>query len=39
MFGIEDPTIVIGYALAIGLALLCVIYGWLRRDEGEESNG
>jgi hypothetical protein len=39
MLGIEDPLIVIGYALSIGLAAACILYGWLKRDEGADSNG
>jgi|GEM_PF-3220747 len=35
MLGIEDPQIVLGYALAIGTAAACVIYGWLKRNEVE----
>ncbi|WP_019176379.1 symporter small accessory protein [Methanomassiliicoccus luminyensis] len=39
MFGIEDPFIILGYALSIGFAILCIAYGWLKRNEGEGSNG
>lgn len=39
MFGIEDPFIIVGYALAIGLAVACIVYGWLKRNEGGETDG
>ena len=39
MLGIDDPLIIIGYVLSIGLAVACVLYGWLKKDEGEDSNG
>jgi hypothetical protein len=29
VLGIPDPWIVLGYALALGLALLCILYGIL----------
>jgi len=29
MLGIPDPWILLAYALAIGLALLCILYGIL----------
>jgi hypothetical protein len=29
LFGIPDPQILIGYGLAIGLALACIVYGLL----------
>ena len=35
--GIPDPQILIGYGLAIGLALACIIYGLLNwNKEGSE---
>jgi hypothetical protein len=37
VLGIPDPWIVLGYAIAIGLALLCILYGllaWLRGRGG-----
>lgn len=37
MAGIEDLWIYVGYALSIGLAVACIVYGWLKR--GEESSG
>jgi len=33
MFGIEDPQILLGYALAIGVTVACVVYGWIKRNE------
>jgi hypothetical protein len=35
MLGIDDPWIILGYALAIGSAIVGVIYGWLywNRDD------
>jgi len=34
MLGITDPQIVLAYALSIGFALLCFIYGLLKWNEG-----
>ena len=34
MFGIPDPWVVLGYALAIGLAILCILYGLLSWNRG-----
>ncbi len=37
ILGIPDPWILLGYALAIGLTILCVLYGllsWLRGRGG-----
>ncbi len=44
MLGIDDPWILLGYGLAIGLTIVCVIYGWLKRDtasdeESEQKEG
>lgn len=39
MLGISDPQIIIGYALAIGLALACIVYGYLTRNEGDDTSG
>jgi hypothetical protein len=37
LFGIPDPQILIAYGLAIGLALACIVYGWLNwNKEGNE---
>jgi hypothetical protein len=33
MFGIDDPMILLGYGLAIGFTLVCVFYGWWKRNE------
>ena len=39
LFGIPDPQIVLGYGLSIGLALACIVYGWLYWNEGGGGNG
>lgn len=41
MFGISDPMIWIGYLLALGFALACVVYGLINWNNGceEEQNG
>ncbi len=39
IFGIPDPQIVIGYGLAVGLALACIVYGLLYWNQGGDSNG
>lgn len=39
IFGLEDPLIILGYALSIGFAIFCIVYGYLKRNEGEESDG
>jgi hypothetical protein len=36
VFGITDPWVVAGYALAIGLAILCILYGLLSWNRGTE---
>ncbi|MEI7648371.1 MAG: symporter small accessory protein [Methanomicrobiales archaeon] len=37
LFGIPDPQILIGYGLAIGLALACIVYGLMNwNKEGSE---
>jgi len=36
MLGIEDPWIWSAYLFSFGLALFCVVYGWLRFNEEEE---
>jgi hypothetical protein len=36
MFGIDDPLILLGYGLAIGLTIVCILYGLLKRDEEED---
>jgi len=37
MFGITDPGIWIGYVLAIGLTVVCILYGLFSRsrEDGE----
>jgi hypothetical protein len=35
MFGIEDPQVLLAYGLAIGLAVVCIVYGWLKRNEAD----
>ncbi len=35
MFGIDDPIIILGYVLAIGATLFCIVYGWLKRNAQE----
>lgn len=39
LLGIPDPQILLGYGLAIGLALACIVYGWLYWNEGDVSHG
>jgi hypothetical protein len=39
LFGIDDPQIIVGYALAIGLGLFCLAYGILNWDKGGEEDG
>jgi hypothetical protein len=39
MLGIDDPIIILGYLLAIGATLFCIVYGWLKRNEEEEEDG
>ena len=40
MFGISDPQIWIGYLLAIGFAIVCIVYGFLNWNKGvEETDG
>ena len=36
MIGIEDKWVALAYLLAIGSMLLCVLYGWLNWNRGEE---
>jgi hypothetical protein len=36
MLGIEDPMVWSGYVLAIGLAVVCVIYGIFKWNQGRE---
>jgi hypothetical protein len=39
ILGIPDPQILLGYGLAIGLALACIVYGLLHWNEGGGSDG
>jgi len=39
ILGIPDPQILLGYALAIGLALACIVYGLLNWNKGGNGNG
>ncbi len=39
MLGIADPQIWIGYLLAVGLTLLCIIYGAINWNKGDENDG
>ncbi|WP_325629123.1 symporter small accessory protein [Methanospirillum sp.] len=32
--GISDPTIIAGYALSIGFALACILYGLVNWNRG-----
>ncbi|HZL43095.1 MAG TPA: hypothetical protein VFD66_07420 [Verrucomicrobiae bacterium] len=36
MLGIDDPWVALAYLLCIGSALLCVIYGALNWNKGQE---
>jgi hypothetical protein len=35
MLGIQDPQIIVAYALCIGLALVCLVYGLLKWNQEE----
>lgn len=39
LLGISDPQVIIGYGLAIGLVLACVVYGWLYWNDNGDGNG
>lgn len=39
MLGIDDPQIIIGYALALGLGLICLIYGIINWNKGGDTDG
>ncbi len=39
ILGIPDPQILIGYGLAVGLALACIVYGYLYWNEEEKPDG
>ena len=36
MLGIDDPWIWGGYLIAIGLVVFCCVYGWIKRNDGDE---
>jgi len=36
MFGIPDPAIWVGYLLALGFTLACLVYGLLNWNKGTE---
>lgn len=38
MFGITDPGIWVGYVLAIGLTIVCVLYGLFSRSQNDGDN-
>ncbi len=38
ILGISDPQILIAYALSIGLAIACVVYGIIRYREGGDDD-
>jgi hypothetical protein len=37
ILGINDPQIILGYALSIGFALACIVYGLIYWNKGAES--
>jgi hypothetical protein len=39
LLGISDPQVIIGYGLAIGLVLACVVYGWLYWNDNGDGHG
>lgn len=39
LLGISDPQILIGYGLAIGLVLVCVVYGWMYWNDNGDDHG
>ncbi|HNX16864.1 MAG TPA: hypothetical protein PKM50_00885 [Methanoregula sp.] len=39
VFGIPDPQIVLGYGLAIGFTLACIVYGLLNWNKGGANDG
>ena len=39
ILGIEDPWVILGYSFAIGLTLVCIIYGlqnWYKANKGAD---
>jgi hypothetical protein len=39
LLGIPDPQIIIGYVLAIGFALACIVYGLLNFNKEGSNDG
>jgi len=39
MFGIEDPVIFIGYLLTVLSLILCIVYGAINWNKGEDPKG
>ncbi|WP_324460677.1 symporter small accessory protein [Methanospirillum sp.] len=39
VFGITDPAIWMGYALSIGFAITCIIYGLINWNRGGREDG
>jgi hypothetical protein len=39
LLGIPDPQIIIGYLLAIGFALACIVYGLLNFNKEGSNDG
>ena len=39
LLGIPDPQIIIGYVLAIGFALACIVYGLLNFNTEGSNDG
>lgn len=39
ILGIPDPQILLGFGLAIALALACIVYGLLHWNEGDSTHG
>jgi len=36
MFGIDDPWIWSGYIVAFASVAFCIVYGWFKRNEGDD---
>jgi len=36
MLGIDDPSVWLAYLLCLASTALCVIYGWVNRNRGDE---
>ena len=36
MLGIEDPWVLLAYLLCVGSTLLCVVYGVVNRNRGDD---